>query len=174
MDIPRPDLLKAKRRKRVIYGSCTIVVLFGITALLSRLEPAAPTVEANLLWSDTVKQGTMVRQIRGLGTLVPDEIRWIAARTQGRVEKLHLRPGAVVTTDSIILDLTNPEVEQAAANADSQLKAAEAELDNLKNTLESQVLAAESVAAGANADYEQARLQTEVNEQLLKEGLVSE
>jgi HlyD family secretion protein len=174
MDIQRPDQSKAKRRKRIIYGTLAVIVLIGITVVLAKLKPAAPTVEANLLYPDTVKRGQMLRQVRGLGTLVPEEIRWIAARTQGRVDKIILRPGAQVTPDSVILLLTNPDVEQAAANADSQLKAAEAELENLKTTLESQVLAAESIAANAKADWETSRLRAEVNEQLYKDGLVSD
>jgi HlyD family secretion protein len=174
MDIQRPDQSKAKRKKRILYGAITVLGLIAITVLLARLKPAAPTVDRNLVWIDTVKKGQMLRQVRGLGTLVPEEIRWIAARTQGRVDKIILRPGALVTPDSVILMLANPDVEQAAANADSQLKAAEAELLNLKVTLQSGVLAAESVAANARADYEQWKLRAEVNEQLAKDGLISD
>ena len=173
MDIARPDLSKARRKKRILYGSLAAMVLAGVTLTLSRLKPAAPTVERNLVWIDSVKQGQMLRQVRGLGTLVPEEIRWIAARTQGRVDKIILRPGAKVTTDSTILMLTNPDVEQAATNAESQLKASEAELLNLRVTLQSGVLQAESVAASATADFEQSRIQAEVNEQLAKDGLIS-
>jgi len=173
MDIARPDLSKARRKKRIIYGSIAAMVLAGITLGLSRLKPAAPTVERNLVWIDTVKQGQMLRQVRGLGTLVPEEIRWIAARTQGRVDKILLRPGAKVTTGSNILTLTNPDVEQAATNAESQLKASEAELLNLRVTLQSGVLQSESFAASAKADFEQSRIQAEVNEQLAKDGLIS-
>ncbi|HVU36172.1 MAG TPA: HlyD family efflux transporter periplasmic adaptor subunit [Opitutaceae bacterium] len=173
MDIPRPDQSKAKRRKRIIYAAVTAIALIGITVLLARLRPAAPTVDRNLVWIDTVKRGQMVRQVRGLGTLVPEEIRWIAARTEGRVDQIILRPGAVVTPDSVILVLTNPAVKQAAEAADSQLKASEAELVNLRVTLQSGVLAEESSAASAKADYEQAKLRAEVNEQLYKDGLVS-
>ena len=173
MDIARPDQSKAKRKKRIIYGSVTALFLIAITVVLARLKPAAPTVERNLVWIDTVKQGQMLRQEHGLGTLVPEEIRWIAARTQGRVDKIILRPGATVTTDSVILHLTNPDVEQAATNAESQLKAAEAEFLNLKVTLQSGVLQAESVAASARADFEQTKLSFAVNDQLFKEGLVS-
>jgi HlyD family secretion protein len=111
--------------------------------------------------------------VRGLGTLVPEEIRWIAARTQGRVDKIVLRPGAQVTTESVILVLTNPDVEQAATNAESTLKAAEAELLNLKVQLQSGVLQAESVAASAKADFETNRISALVNEQLYKDGLMS-
>src|SRR5688572_10570606 len=142
MDIARPDQSKAKRKKRIIYGAIAVVALIGITVALARLKPAAPTIERNLVWIETVKKGQMLRQVRGLGTLVPEEIRWIAARTQGRVDKIILRPGATVTTDSVILQLTNPDVEQGAMNAESQLKAAEAEFLNLKVTLQSGVLQA--------------------------------
>ncbi len=173
MDLARPDQTKAKRKKRIVYGTVAALALVAITFAPSRLRPAAPTVERNLVWIDAVKQGQMLRQVRGLGTLVPEEIRWIAARTQGRVDKILLRPGARVTPDSVILMLANPDVEQAAANADSQLKAAEAELSNLRVTVQSGVLQAESVAASARADYEQTKLSSAVNEQLFKEGLVS-
>lgn len=174
MDIARPDQSRAKRKKRILYGSIAVLALVAITVLLARLKPAAPTVERSLVWIDTVKKGQMLRQVRGLGTLVPEEIRWIAARTQGRVDKIILRPGAKVTTDSVILMLANPDVEQAAANAESQLKAAEAELLSLRVTLQSGVLQAESVAASAKAAYDRSRLQAEVNEQLAKEGLLSD
>ena len=173
MDIARPDQTKAKRKKRIIYGSIAGLVLIGITVGLAQLKPAAPSIEGNLLWPDTVKRGQMIRQVRGLGTLVPEEIRWIAARTQGRVDKVILRPGAEVTTDSVILMLANPDVEQAAANAESQLKASEAELLNLKVTLQSGVLQAEALAASARADFETTKLSAAVNEQLFKDGLVS-
>src|SRR3954462_9392830 len=110
MDIARPDQSKAKRKKRILYGVVAVAALAGITILLARLKPAAPTVERNVVWIDTVKRGQMLRQVRGLGTLVPEEIRWIAARTQGRVDKIILRPGATVTPDSVILELANPDV----------------------------------------------------------------
>jgi HlyD family secretion protein len=173
MDIPRPSQAKAKLRKRILLGSIAAVVLVGITVVLARLKPAAPTVERNLVWIGEVKRGQMLRQVRGLGTLVPEDITWIAARTQGRVDKIILRPGANVTPDSVILLLTNPDVVRAATDADSQLKAAEAEYANLKVQIESSVLAAESTAASAKADFEQAKLRAEVNDDLFKDGLVS-
>jgi HlyD family secretion protein len=173
MDIARPDQSKAKRKKRIVYASLAALALIAITVVLARLKPAAPTVERNLVWIDTVKQGQMLRQVRGLGTLVPDEIRWIAARTQGRVDKIILRPGAPVEVGTVILELANPDVEQAALNADSQLKAAEAELLSLRVTLQSGVLQAESVTASAKADFEQTKLSYAINEQLFKDGLIS-
>ena len=173
MDIARPNAAKEKRRKRIIYGVIGAVALIAITVGLRQLKPAAPTVEKNLVWIDTVKRGPMVRQVRGLGTLVPEEIRWIAARTSGRVDKIILRPGAAVATGTLILELANPDVEQAAANANSQLHAAEAQLTNLKVQLESQLLAAEAAAARAKSDYETTKLQAEVKEELFRDGLVS-
>ena len=173
MDIARPNFAKEKRRKRIIYGVVATLILIGITFAFWRLKPAAPTVEKNLVWIDTVKRGPMVRQVRGLGTLVPEEIRWIAARTSGRVDKIILRPGAKVEPGSLILELANPDVEQAAANATSQFNAAEAQLTNLKVQLESGLLAAEATAARAKSDYETTKLQAEVKEELFRDGLVS-
>jgi len=173
MDIARPNVAKEKRRKRIIYAAIAAVVLVAITFLLARLKPAAPTVEKNLVWMDVVKRGPMVRQVRGLGTLVPEEIRWIAARTQGRVDKIVIRPGAPVEPGTLILELSNPDVVSAAANAKSQLLAAEAQLAGLRVTLESGLLQAEANAAQAKSNYEQARLQAEVSEELFKDGLVA-
>ena len=174
MDIPRPNAAKEKRKKRIIYSVIAAVALIGITVALSRLKPAAPTVERNLVWIDTVKRGPMVRQVRGLGTLVPEEIRWIAARTQGRVDKIVLRPGAVVEPGSLILELANPDVESNAANAESQLRAAEAQLANLKVQLESQLLQAEAAASRARSTFETAKLNAQVRAELFRDGLVSE
>jgi HlyD family secretion protein len=173
MDIPRPNAAKEKRRKRIIIASAVVVALIGVTYALSRLKPAAPTVDRNLVWIDTVKRGPMVRQVRGLGTLVPEEIRWIAARTEGRVDRIVLRPGAKVTPDSVILVLSNPTVVEAAVSADSQLKSAEAELGNLKVTVQRGVLDAEAALANAKSNFEITRLQAQVNEELFKDGLVS-
>ncbi len=174
MDIPRPSQAKAKRRKRILIISGIVVAVAGISYFLSRLEPAAPTLDKQLVWVDTVKRGPMVRQVRGLGTLVPVEIRWIAARTSGRVDRIILRPGAEVTPDSVILELSNPDVEQDAIAADSQLGAAQAELTRLRIELQSNLLAMESTLAGAKSNFETSRLQAEVNGELFKDGLVSQ
>jgi HlyD family secretion protein len=173
MDIPRPNAAKEKRRRLILICAGAVLALAGITIFLARLKPAAPTVERSLVWIDTVKQGPMVRQVRGLGTLVPVDIRWIAARTSGRVERIVLRPGAVVQPDSLILELTNPDVEQAALNATLQLKAAEAELEGLIAQVDRNLLEMEANAASVKSDYERARLQAEVNDELFKDGLVA-
>ena len=173
MDIPRPNAAKEKRRKRIIAASIVAVALIGVTVALSRLKPAAPTMDRNLVWIGTVARGPMVRQVRGLGTLVPEEIRWIAARTDGRVDRIVLRPGARVTPDSVILVLSNPTVVEAATAAASQLKSGEAELANFKMTLQKNVLDAEALLARSKSEFETTRLQAEVNDSLFKDGLVS-
>jgi HlyD family secretion protein len=174
MDIARPSQAKEKLRKRIILGVCAAVALVGVTVALRRLKPAVPNVDRSLVWIDTVKRGPMIRQVRGPGTLIPVDIRWIAARTQGRVDRIVLLPGAQVDPDSVILILSNPDVTQAAIDAESQLKAEEAKLANLRVQVQSTVLQSESDAANARAGYEQAHLQAEVNDQLFKDGLVSE
>src|SRR5580692_2822489 len=113
MDIQRPSQAKAKLRKRIIIGSAIAAALIGITVLLMKLKPAVPSVDKSLVWTDTVKRGPMLRQVHGPGTLVPVDIRWIAARTQGRVDKFVLLPGATVQPDSVIMVLSNPDVTQA-------------------------------------------------------------
>jgi len=174
MDIARPSQARAKRRKRILLGAAAVIILTVITVALERLKPAAPTVDRSLVWIGTAKRGPMVRQVRGPGTLVPEDITWLAARTQGRVDRIILHPGAIVKPDSVILILNNPDVVQAASDAESQLKAGEAELANLKMTLEGAELNAESEAATARANFEQARMTAEVDQNLFKDGLVAE
>lgn len=174
MDIARPDRSKEKRRQLILRVSAGAVVLLGLTIWLARLKPAAPTVDRNLVMIDTVKRGPMVRQVRGIGTLVPEDIRWIAARTSGRIERILLRPGAPVEPDSVILVLANPAAEQEAAGAESQLAAAEAELVSLRVQVQRDVLTAESLAAAARGEFEEAKLRDEVNDKLFKQGLVTE
>jgi HlyD family secretion protein len=174
MDIQRPSQAKAKQKKRIILAAIGVAALAGITVLLARLKPAVPTVDKSLVWIGTVKRGPMVRQVHGPGTLVPIDIRWIAARTQGRVDKIVLLPGAIVEPDSLVMVLSNPDVSQAALDAQSALISAEADYANLKVTVQSAVLAAESEAATAKAAYENANLQAEVNDKLFKEDLISE
>src|SRR5215467_15321163 len=132
MDIARPSMARQKRIRRIIYGVIGAVVVGGITMALYKLKPAAPTVEAATLWPDTVKRGPMVLQVRGLGTLTPEDIRWIPATTQARVERIVLRPGTTVTADSVILELTNDQLETDVQDAQLKLQAADASLANLR------------------------------------------
>jgi HlyD family secretion protein len=172
VDIARPDQSRKKRARRIAYGSAAVLGILLITLGLSKLKPAAPTVEG--AWIDTVKRGEMLRNVRGLGTLVPDEIRWIPAVTEGKVERRVLEPGAEVKPDSVILELSNPDVELAALEAESQLRSSEASLTELKVRLETQRLDQMANAARIRAEYQQAKMRAERDEILAKQGLESE
>ncbi|MFL6538674.1 MAG: efflux RND transporter periplasmic adaptor subunit [Chthoniobacterales bacterium] len=174
MDIARPDVARKKKKKRLMMIAGGLLALVVITFALSRLKPAVPTLDRSTVWIDTVKRGPMVRQVRGLGTLVPEEIRWIAARTDARVDKIVIRPGAHVEPDSVLVELTSPEVEQASHDADSQYAAAQAELTTLQATLQRELLEQESNAAKVHSEYEQAKMEDETNDQLAKNGLVAD
>jgi HlyD family secretion protein len=139
---------------------------------LSRLKPAAPTVERAVVWPDTVKRGNIKREVRGLGTLTPEDIRWIPAQTQGRVEEIVLRPGAQVKPDTVILILSNPDLTQTVREAELAYKSAQAAYDNRKAELESSLLSQEANVASIDAQYKQAALDLEANETLFKENLV--
>jgi len=175
VDIPRGE--EVKRRKRIrqsIYAISAFTVIILITVGVSRLKPAAPTVDRATVWVDTVKQGPMVRQVRGSGTLVPEDTRWIPANTQGRVERIVLRAGANVTPDSIILELSNPELEQTVMGDQANLRAAQANLESRKADLDSALLNQSAAAARVESEYRQAALQLEANESLYKDKLISE
>ena len=174
MDIARPHIAKQKRRRRILFASGGALALIVITVALSHLKPAVPSVDRSTVWIDTVKRGPMVREVRGLGTLVPEEIRWIPANTEGRVEKIVVRPGTQVKADTVILELSSPELEQAAHDAESKLKAAEAEFTTLQAKLQRDLLDQESTTARVHSELEQARMESETNEQLKKNGLVAE
>jgi HlyD family secretion protein len=174
VDIQRgAEVKQAKQRKRIIMVVGLVLALAATTYALSRLKPAAPSVDKSTVWPDSVKRGEMLVQHRGLGTLVPEDIRWIPATTEGRVERIVLRPGALVQPGTIILELSNPQLEQEAADAELQLRAAEADYTNLKVQLESQLLTLKSDVARAQADFTQNKLQADSDELLYKDGLVS-
>jgi HlyD family secretion protein len=170
LDIPRKA--PNKKLRRLIMGGAGIILVAAITLGLSRLKPAAPNVEKNTVWIDHVKRGLMLRQVRGNGTLVPENIHWIPATTEGRVERVLILPGSIVKSDSIVLELSNPELEVQVRDAELQLHAAEAEFENLKATLQSQKMDQEAAAAKVQSDFLEARLRHEADESLAKEGLV--
>jgi HlyD family secretion protein len=174
VDIVRPSNTRQKQRRRIMYGVIAIVIVGVITLTLSKLKAAAPPVERGNVVIDTVKRGPMVRDVRAQGTLVPEDIRWIPATTVGRVEHIRLRPGSVVTADSVILELTNPQVEQELHDAQLKLGGAEASLVNLRVQSKNDALAQEAATANIEAEYKRAALQVEANEQLSKKGLVSD
>lgn len=174
MDIPRQSQAGKRRNRRILFAVAGIAAIILITVGLSRLEPAAPSVDRATVWVDTVKRGPMVRQVRGSGTLVPEEIRWIPALTDGRVERIRTLPGTVVEADTIILDLSNPELEVSAREAASELKAAEAELVNLRVQLQSQLLTQEAATASVESEYRQAKLQADADRELSAAGLIAD
>lgn len=173
MDIVRTDLKKKRQQKQWLYGGLSAVALIVVTVALASLDPAAPGVERSAVWTDTVKRGEMLRQVRGPGVLVPKEIRWIAATGEARVDRVLVKPGAVVEPDTVLVEMSNPELAQQVEEAASAVVAAEAEYAALKVALQSQVLELKAALATARAEYESARLQAEAEAELFKENIVS-
>jgi HlyD family secretion protein len=173
VDIARPDLLEKKRKRRLAWAVAGTLAFVLLTLGVSRLKPAAPAVERATVVIDTVKRGEMVREVRGLGTLVPEDIRWIPAVTEARVERLVLLPGTTVTPESVILELSNPELETLALDAESQARAAEARYTELKVRLESQLLDQKAAAARVEAEARQARLRADADAELARNGLIA-
>ena len=174
MDIQRPSNARAKKIKRIIYVTIAVLACAGVTLALSRLKPAAPSVDASTIWPDTVKRGPMLREVRGLGTLVPEDIHWIPAQTAARVDKIVIRPGHLVTPDTVILEMSNPELQRDVLDAQFALKAAEANYANLKVQVDSDLMNQKSVEATVRSDYEQAKIQHDVDVKLVKEGITSQ
>ncbi|HEU5235134.1 MAG TPA: HlyD family efflux transporter periplasmic adaptor subunit [Terriglobales bacterium] len=174
MDIQRSaSVAAAKRKRRIILSALAIIFIAGVTLGLSRLKPAAPTVERSTIWTDTVKRGPMIRQVRGLGTLVPVDIRSISALTDATVERRRILPGTQVKADTIIMDLSDPVTEQAAKDAELQLKAAEADYKNLEVKVQSDLMTQRSNAATVSADYSDAKTKARIDSQLAKLGVIS-
>src|SRR5262245_25734305 len=161
MDIPRPENKKRKRIRQIAIGSGTAVVLAILTIALSRLEPAAPSVDADTLYTGEVAQGELLIQTRGPGTLVPRVRLWIAAQSSGRVEQLLVRPGAKVEADSILVELSNPDLMRQAEEKRYGLEFAKANFAEFELGLRSKELDQKAAVATANAAYEGARLDAE-------------
>ncbi len=174
MDVPRTGVARKKLIRRIIYGAVLLITIPLITWGLSRLQPAAPTVERATVWIDTVKRGPILLQVRGLGTLVPEDVLWIPAITEGRVERILVRAGATVKANTILLELSNPQLENEALDAQYQWKAAVANLADLKVKLESARLQQQASTAQLKADWTRAQIQAERDEQLVKFGLAAE
>jgi RND family efflux transporter MFP subunit len=175
MDIARPDLKRQKRRRQIILLAVVMVLVVATTAAVLRLKPAAPSVERGTVWTDTVKRGPMLRQVRGLGTLTPTQeaIRQIPAETDATVVRIRMLPGSQVKADSILVEMSDPQVEQAALDAQLQMKAAEAAYQSLRVTLDSALMDLKASAATVTADYEQAKLQGETDKALFDMGVIS-
>ena len=175
VDVARPkSVIRNKKIKKVVYAVLVLVAASAVTLGLSRMAPAAPSVDGATLWPDTVKRGEMLRQVRGLGTLVPEEVRFIPATSDSIIEERKLRAGETVTPSSIILVMSNPDVQQRAIDAELQLKGAEADLANLRATLQSQILNQQVAQASVESDYNRAKLDFEANQELAKDGLIAD
>ena len=175
MDIARPDLKKQRIRRQILWAAVGVVLLAGITVFVWRLKPAVPTVDRSTVWTDTVKRSNMIRQVRGLGTLVPreDRIRSIPAETDGTVVSIFKLPGALVHPDTVVLQLTNPQLMQEAQDAALQLNEAQADYHNTQVSIESALMDRRSTAADINAQYQQAQLQARTDKALYKLGVIS-
>ena len=173
MDIPRKSAARKKRIRLIIYVAFGLIAVASITWGISRLKPAAPSVDSGTVWRDTVKRGPMDLQVRGLGTLVPEENsqQAVPAVVQGRVVRRLVLPGTIVKADTVIMDLSNPEAEQAALDAEWQVKEAEAQYNSLKAQLDSQLLDQKATAATVKSDYLQAKLKAEKDVQMAKAGI---
>src|SRR5690606_1196863 len=173
MDIPRPERKRRKRIRQALFTSAGVVLLVAVTVGVSQLEPAAPRVDGDALWYGDVEQGEMLRQVRGTGVLASREIRWIAAQTDGRVERIVVRPGSAVEPDTVLVELSNPDLMRQAEEARYQLEAARAELAEMELRLKSDELDQRSRLAVAQTEYESARLEAEANKELVEDGVVS-
>ncbi len=174
MDVPRKGAARNRMIRRITIGVIVAIAIPAITWGVMRLKPAAPTVERATVWVDSVKRGPMVRQVRGLGTLIPEEILWIPALTDGRVEQIMVRAGAQVKPDTVILKLNNPELQLALSEAEWQVKAAEANLTDLRVKLEQTRLDQKSNAAKVQSEYVKAKLEADLEQKLGSNGLTSE
>ncbi len=173
MDIKRPTKSKFRKRiRKVLFIVVGLAAIGGITFGLTKLKPAAPTLDRSTAVIDTVKRGQMVREVRGIGTLVPQLVRWVPAPADGRVEKIPVQAGVVVGYDTVIAELSNPKMEQEAMDAEFQVKGAQADEESLRTRLESESMTQQSTIAGINAEYSQAKLQLDTDEVLGKQGLV--
>jgi HlyD family secretion protein len=173
MDIPRKSVARKKKIRMIFYSVMGLGLIVLTTVGLAHLKPAPPSVDWGTLWPDTVKRGPMLRDVRGLGTLVPETIVWIPAATDGRIVKQDVWPGTQVKPETVILEMSDPVLEQTLADAEYQLKAAQADYDSLKVKLETALLDQRSTAATVASSYHQAKLQADVDEKLFKNGLLS-
>jgi RND family efflux transporter MFP subunit len=176
MDIARPDLKKKRMRQYAIWAGVAVVVLTVAVVAVSRLKPAAPTVDRSTIWPDTVKHGNMIRQVRGsTGSLVPreDSIELIPAQTDATVVRIRVLPGTKVTPDTILMDLADPQLEQELLNAQLALKAAQADYKSLQATLQSTLMDKKTAAAQVNSDYTQDQLQAQTDKALFDLGVIS-
>jgi multidrug efflux pump subunit AcrA (membrane-fusion protein) len=174
MDIQRVGAARKRRIRLIMMGAGGVLLIALATLGLSKLKPAPPSVDGSTVWTDTVKRGDMDVQVRGLGTLVPVQIQWIPAVTEGRVERRFLLPGVKVTPDTALLQLSNPQLQQEAQNAEWTMKADQADLESLKAKLNNELLNEKSTLTSLESDYQQAKMQADVDAHLASKGIVSD
>jgi HlyD family secretion protein len=174
MDTQRdPAIVRRRRRKHTIIGATVVVAVIALSAVVSRLEPALPALDSSALWIRTVQRGPMVREVRGTGTLVPEELRWITASSAGRVERVALRPGAEVMPGTVILELSNPDLQESVRTAEREWRTAEAQLANQKATLTNARFAQRMAVLDAESAFELASTDFDLNRNLAETGLVA-
>ena len=175
MDIARPEIKRQKRRRQIIWSVVALVLLVGVTVGISRLKPAAPTVDRSTVWTDTVKRGSMLRQVRGLGSLIPshEDVRQIPAETEATVIRIDKLPGSQVTANTVLVEMSNPQLEQEAVDAQLQVKAAQAEYESLKVKLDSDLMTQKAGAATVDADYSEAQRKANTDKSLYELGVIS-
>jgi HlyD family secretion protein len=175
MDIARPELKLQKRRRQIVMFGIGAVVVVAVTIGVMRLKPAAPSVERGTVWTDVVKRGSMLRQVRGPGSLIPaqEAVRQIPAETEATVVRIRVLPGSQVQADTILVEMSNPQVEQAAIDTGLQLKAAEAEYQSVRVRLDSDLMTQKSGAATVSADFGQAKRQADTDKALYDLGVIS-
>jgi len=175
MDIARPEFKRQKRRKQILWSVVGLILLAGASVGVSRLKPAVPSVERSTVWTDTVKRGDMLRQVRGIGSLIPSPefIRQIPAETDATVVRILKLPGSEVKPDTILVEMSNPQLEQETVDAKLQLKAAEAAYQSLRVTLQSQLMNQKAGAATVSSDFTQARMQSDIDKALYDLGVIS-
>lgn len=174
MDIVRPEVKRKKKMRRIMYIAAAVVLIPLVTYALSRLKPAAPSVDSGTIWTGTVKRGPMLREVRGLGTLVPETIRLIPAATDGQVQRRYLLPGTPVKANTVIFDLVNPQLQQEELDAEYQLKGAQAAYEQTKAFLENQLMDKRTLAASVSSQYRTAEMVKQTKEQLGANGLAPE
>jgi HlyD family secretion protein len=175
MDIARPEYKQQKRRRQIIWGGVGLIILVALTVGVARLKPAAPSVERATIWTDTVKRGSMLRQVRGLGSLIPshEDVRQIPAETEATVIRILKLPGSNVEADTVLVEMANPQLEQESLDAQLQVKAAEAEYQSEKVRLEADLMTQRAGAATVNADYNEAQRKAQTDKALYDLGVVS-
>jgi len=175
MDISRPDIKRKKTQRQWIAAGCAVVAVVVVAFFVARLKPAAPEVERATVWTDTVKRGPLLRQVRGPGTLVPreDKIRLIPAETEGTVVRIRVLPGAKVQPDTILMDLADPTLQQELLDAQLQLKGAKADYINTRAKVQSDLMVQKEAAATVTADHNQAQLQAATDKSLYELGVIS-